>query len=88
MKKLLLVATLSALAFAQSTNVYVTQHGQKYYHTYRDCVSLMRSSKVLTAGEKEAQSHGLTLCPICAHRHNSKTVHNNTENWATPEVKR
>ena len=86
MRRLALGLVLAVGLLAQGTQVYVTARGQKYYHSHRDCISLTRSSTVLVADEKEAQSHGLTLCPICAHRRHSKTVGGENKNWAKPEV--
>ena len=83
MKRLLLLAFMAVSLHAET--VFVTARGQKYYHTHRDCISLSRSSRVLVADEKEAQSHGLTLCSICAHRHHAETVNRDNKNWAKPE---
>lgn len=84
----LAILALAMASFAHAADVYVTPKGQKYYHTHRDCIRLTRSHGVLVADEKEAQSHGLVECPICAHRHHSQTVGGENKNWAKPEVKK
>lgn len=86
--KRLIIAALMLASLAHAGEVFVTERGQTYYHTYRDCIGLSHSKTVLTADEKEAQSHGLVLCRICAHRHHSRTVDGNNKNWAKPEVKK
>ncbi len=83
MKRLLVLVLLAASLLSAET-VFVTAHSKKTYHTHRDCIALTRSKQVYQADEKTAQSHGLTLCGICAHRHHSETVGGNNSAWATP----
>lgn len=87
MKRKIAILALVLSSLAQAANVFVTETGQKYYHTYRDCGRLDHSKAVLVADEKEAQSHGLVQCPICAHRHHARTVDGQNKNWAKPETK-
>lgn len=80
--------TRTQTAGSARITVYVTQHGKKTYHTYRDCASLGRSKTVLTASEADAQQHGLVLCGICAHRHHAGVVAGDNSNWAKAEAKK
>jgi hypothetical protein len=50
----------------QGDTVWWTPNGE-VYHTHRDCVSLKRSSEILSGTIEEALSHGKSrLCNICA----------------------
>ncbi len=87
MKRLLVLVLLIAATLNAGT-VYVTAHG-KTYHTNRQCMSLLRSSHVLTTDDKTAEAHGLHECGICAHRHaGGKKQTDGPGSWATPEVKK
>lgn len=83
-RRWLITLALMATTTLQAGTVYMSQRG-KTYHTDRHCMSLKRAQVVLTADEKEAQAHGLTLCGICKHRHAGKAPAKGAAAWATPE---
>jgi hypothetical protein len=63
--KRLLLSLVMAMSLGAAP-VYFSPSG-KTFHTSRECASLKRSKKVLTADEKEAEAHGLHAHKNCGH---------------------